>query len=102
MPDEQTSSSGLKDTSGAGTVRIVGAGKFGGSSEVRKRAGDVAEHKRALARAKRLLAVALEDEDTGTRDWFPKSQITFDRKVKDGVSTVKIPYWLLKQKGWSD
>lgn len=67
MPDEQTSSSGLKDTSGAGTVRIVGAGKFGGSSEVRKRAGDVAEHKRALARAKRLLAVALEDERAAQR-----------------------------------
>ena len=48
----------------------------------------------------RVKAFILEHED-GTRDFFPKSQVSFERRnVKTGECIAIIPIWLLDQKGW--
>lgn len=37
------------------------------------------------------------------RDFFPKSEVTFDRRnVKTGEAVAIIPLWLLERKGWDE
>jgi len=34
--------------------------------------------------------------------WFPKSEVTFQRRnIKTGKATAEIPLWLLEAKGWN-
>ena len=42
-----------------------------------------------------------DNENTEREDWFPASEISFDRRnVKTGDAVADIPLWLLKAKGW--
>lgn len=47
-------------------------------------------------------AFQLRDKDEmGPDAWFPKSQISFERRnIKTGDAIAEIPNWLLKEKGW--
>jgi hypothetical protein len=47
-------------------------------------------------------AFKLQDKANPERlDWFPKSQISFDRRnINTGDALAVIPLWLLKSKGW--
>lgn len=39
--------------------------------------------------------------EEGKEDWFPKSQVSFERRnVKTQEGTAIIPDWLLENKGW--
>ena len=45
-------------------------------------------------------AYILENEE-GVRDYFPMSQVSFDRCNKEtGEAVAEIPIWLLDKKGW--
>lgn len=48
-------------------------------------------------------AYFLKDNDgTGEDAWFPKSQVSFERRnIKTGDAVAKIPNWLLEKKGWA-
>lgn len=48
-------------------------------------------------------AYFLRDKDEMGEDaWFPKSQISFERRnTKTGDAIAEIPNWLLKEKGWA-
>ena len=45
-------------------------------------------------------AYLLENED-GQQEFFPMSQVSFERCSADGTDAVaEIPIWLLEKKGW--
>lgn len=48
-------------------------------------------------------AYSLRDGNDETRvAWFPKSEISFERRnIITGVAVAEIPLWLLEAKGWN-
>jgi len=41
-------------------------------------------------------------EDAGRSAFFPKSQVSFQRRnIKTGEAVAEIPLWLLTEKGWN-
>ena len=38
----------------------------------------------------------------GNQEWFPKSQVSFQRRnIKTGEAVAEIPLWLLTKTGWN-
>lgn len=43
-----------------------------------------------------------DDFDTSRKAYFPKSQVSFERRnMKTGIAVAVIPLWLLEAKGWN-
>jgi hypothetical protein len=63
---------------------------------------DQLETVRCLVIRETSAAFLLEDRDEpGRQAWFPKSQISFQRRnIKSGDALAEIPEWLLEEKGW--